>query len=203
MLYASRTGTRRNLTALRRAGWRLLVSPTGVLRHEGFPYALDNGAWTYFQRGTPFDGDAFMRAVDLLGAGADWIVVPDRVGDAAGTLEMFAAWWPRLRGVGLLLLALQDGMRERDVASALRPGVGLFLGGSTTYKEQSAASWGRFAREHSLYFHIGRVNTARRIAVAASAGADSIDGTSASRFACTVRPLTLAAAQGSLALGHE
>src|SRR3546814_4879783 len=47
--YASRTGTRRNLDALRDAGWRLMVSARGVLRTEGFPYELDNGAWTSFQ----------------------------------------------------------------------------------------------------------------------------------------------------------
>jgi hypothetical protein len=39
-MYASRTGTRRNLAALRAAGWRLLVSATGVHRHEGFCYML-------------------------------------------------------------------------------------------------------------------------------------------------------------------
>ena len=75
--YASRTGTRRNLDALRRAGWRLMVSARGPLRPERFGYALDNGAWTAFQRGEPFDVPAFDRAVALLGPGADWIVLPD------------------------------------------------------------------------------------------------------------------------------
>lgn len=36
--YASRTGTRRNLAAMRGAGWRLLVSAAGVLRTEGFEH---------------------------------------------------------------------------------------------------------------------------------------------------------------------
>ena len=36
--YASRTGTKRNLDALRAAGWRLLISATGVHRDEGFPF---------------------------------------------------------------------------------------------------------------------------------------------------------------------
>ena len=65
--YASRTGTRRNLDALRAAGWRLLVSARGVLRSEGCGYALDNGAWTAHQRGEAFDEDAFVEAVDRLG----------------------------------------------------------------------------------------------------------------------------------------
>lgn len=198
MLYASRTGTRRNLDALRRAGWRLLVSPAGELRTEGFPYALDNGAWTYHQRGEPFDGAAFERAVGELGEGADWIVMPDRVGDAAGTLESVDAWWPKLRGAGLLLLALQDGMTEAEVEARLHPGVGLFLGGSTTYKEQRARGWGDFARARSLYLHIGRVNSVRRISIAHEAGAHSIDGTSATRFSANIPKLTHAGAQGML-----
>jgi hypothetical protein len=59
--YASRTGTRRNLDALRNAEWRLMVSTRGVLRTEGFSYALDNGAWTSFQRGEPSHAAAFER----------------------------------------------------------------------------------------------------------------------------------------------
>lgn len=77
--YASRTGTRRNLDALRRAGWRLMVSARGALRTEGFRYALDNGAWTSFQLGEAFDEAAFERAVARLGTDADWIVVRDIV----------------------------------------------------------------------------------------------------------------------------
>ena len=51
--YASRTGTKRNLAALRDAGWRLLVSAAGrcePLRGHAasFAYALDNGAWSAF-----------------------------------------------------------------------------------------------------------------------------------------------------------
>jgi hypothetical protein len=36
--YASRTGTKQNLDAMRKAGWRLLVSAAGVVRTEGFQY---------------------------------------------------------------------------------------------------------------------------------------------------------------------
>jgi hypothetical protein len=199
MMYASRTGTRRNLAALRDAGWRLLVSPAGCVRTEGFRYAMDNGAWSYHQKGLPFDDAAFLRCLDLVGTGADWIVIPDRVGDAAGTFEMLAAWWPRLRGAGLLLFALQDGMSEPEVERALRPGMGLFLGGSTEYKEGTARLWGRFARERALYFHVGRVNTVRRISIAAEAGADSIDGTSVTMFSANVRRLSNAGAQPAFA----
>ena len=92
-------------------------------------------------------------------------------------------------------------MTEADVVPLLRPGVGLFVGGSTTFKEQTARAWGTFARARSLYLHMGRVNTARRRAIASEAGADSVDGTSASRFAATIPMLTNAGRQ--LGLGWD
>jgi hypothetical protein len=42
-----------NLEALRVAGWHLMVSAVGELRPEGFPFALDNGAWSAFRAGVP------------------------------------------------------------------------------------------------------------------------------------------------------
>lgn len=59
--YASRTGTHRDLDALRAAGWRLMISARGVYRTEGFRDALDNGAWTSFQRGESSHAAAFER----------------------------------------------------------------------------------------------------------------------------------------------
>lgn len=50
--YASRTGTKRNLGALRAHHWGLLVSATGVWRTEGFEiWVAENGQWT--ERDTP------------------------------------------------------------------------------------------------------------------------------------------------------
>ncbi len=72
--YASRTGTKRNLAALREAGWRLFITPQGVQRTEGFRYAIDNGAWTAYSQGKPFDGEAYMATVkrfDLIKSAAE------------------------------------------------------------------------------------------------------------------------------------
>lgn len=194
MAYASRTGTRRNLAALRAAGWRLLVSARGVLRTEGFPYALDNGAWTAFQRGEAFDVAAFEKAVALLGKGADWIVIPDKVADREESLRMAAEWLPKLRGIAPLLFAVQDGMTEADVPD----GCGVFLGGSTEWKLATMRRWGEFCRMTGRYYHVARVNSGRRIAAAKEAGADSIDGSSASRFALSLPRLQRAMAQEAM-----
>jgi hypothetical protein len=80
LAYASRTGTARNLAVLRACRWGLLLSAAGALRTEGFEtYALDNGAWSAYQKGLVFDERAFLRALDALGGDAEFVVVPDIV----------------------------------------------------------------------------------------------------------------------------
>lgn len=140
--YASRTGTRRNLDALRRADWRLLVSAKGELRTEGFRYGLDNGAWTAFQRGEQFDVEAFERALAEVGSGADWIVCPDIVAGGLESLDYSRRWLPRLIHIAPVLLAVQDGMAIADVEPLLGGPVGIFVGGSTKWKERTMPQWG-------------------------------------------------------------
>ena len=198
-LYATITGTRRNLCEMARCGYRLLTTPEHLSR--GVPpwaYALDNGAWGAHARGEPFDGDRFLRAVDALGPLADWIVVPDLVCGGLESLDLSLSWLPRLRGAGMLLLPVQDGMEAAHVAELLGPEVGIFVGGSTEWKEATMARWAAFARSRGAYCHVGRVNTQRRLAMVVEAGADSCDGTTATRFAVTAAPLASAACQRPL-----
>jgi hypothetical protein len=196
--YASRTGTRRNLAALRAAGWRLLVSARGRLRHEGFRYAIDNGAWTAHQRGEPFDIPAFERAVEWGAAGADWLILPDAVGAGLESLRMSLRWAPRLAGLCPLLLAVQDGMTVADVRPFVGRDIGIAVGGSTEWKEGTTREWGHLASETGAYLHILRVNTVRRIRICQDARADSFDGSSVSRFVSTLAPLDAARRQTSI-----
>lgn len=197
--YASRTGTKRNIAALRSAGWRLLLSAKGCLRTEGMPYALDNGAWTAFQQGSAFDEGAFLRAIDKVGERADWIVIPDIVAGGLRSLEFSLSWLDDLKGLPVrLLLAVQDGMEPDDVREYLSPAVGIFIGGSTEWKERTATQWGQLARRRNCYLHIGRVNSQRRIAICAGAGANSFDGTSATRFSNSLPRLARACLQDDL-----
>lgn len=195
--YASRTGTRRNLAALRQERWRLIISREGVWRSEGFPYALDNGAWTDFQRGRDFDNEKFRRLVDEFGSHADWIIAPDIVAGGVRSLRLSMLWLPHLLlRCRLVLIAVQDGMTPADLAAIVMPKrIGIFLGGSTDWKVANMRCWGEFCAEHGVYYHVGRVNSVKRIALACFAGADSIDGTSATRFAVTLPKLSYAARQ--------
>lgn len=190
--YAARTGTRRNLDVLRRNGWRLLVSARGELRPEGFRYGLDNGAWTAHSRGEAFDEKAFGVAVERLGAGADFVVVPDIVCGGTRSLDLSLRWLDRLRGVcPVLLLAVQDGFTEEEVGGLLGPGVGVAVGGSTAWKEGTAAAWGRLAEARGAWCHVLRVNTVRRIRICRDARATSFDGSSVSRFAVNADRLSV------------
>jgi len=198
--YASRTGTRRNLAALRGAGWRLLVSAAACLRHEGFQYALDNGAWSAYTQGRSFDVPAFERALRLMGPGADWTVIPDVVTGGHASLDLSLSWMRRvLDETPRALLAVQDGIEPSDVRGFLGERVGLFVGGSTGWKLRTLAQWAALARETGAWCHVGRVNTRRRIHACSLVGATSFDGTSASRYAVTLQPLDHARRQLSIA----
>ncbi len=208
--YAARTGTRRNLAALKAHGWRLMISARGKLRTEGFAYALDNGAWTAFQewqRGTRASAEpclaSFRRAVSLLGAGADFVVVPDIVLGGARSLAMSRAWLRRLRRDhrlkrARLLIAVQNGMVAADVERFLCARVGLFVGGDTEWKLATMAGWSRLAHARGAICHVGRVNTARRIRQCDIAGADSFDGSGPARFLDTLSRAVAGLAQPDL-----
>ena len=206
--YASWTGTHRNLDALRGAGWHLLTGPH-IMRGHGWrtprwtdktmaPHGLDNGAWTAYQKGEPFDAPAFERALDVAGEHADWIVVPDIVAGGRESLEFSLSWLDRMRQFKLNLLAVQDGMELNDIRPHLSDRVGIFVGGTTEWKLDTMCKWGELARDVGCYLHIGRVNTCKRIRLCKKAGADSFDGTSATKFISTLPMLDNARRQTTI-----
>ena len=187
--YTSRTGTKTTLAALREAGWHLLVSATGAHRTEGLPYAIDNGAWTAHAQGTEWDEAAFRKLVLALGDGAEFVVAPDVVAGGYGSLVQSLRWVRALLPFGLILVPVQDGMSPGVVAPFFDEWTGIFVGGSTEWKLEMLDTWGEVARDRDCYLHVGRVNTRRRIARCAAAGAHSFDGTSPVRFPSTLSRL--------------
>jgi hypothetical protein len=186
--YASYTTTYRNLALLRKNGWRMLIAPTSHgFTTKGFKYALDNGAWSSYLEGKPFDAVAFRKLVLRLGEDADWIVAPDIVAGGLDSLALSLQWVDRLLlHTQRVLVPVQDGMVPGDVAPYLGLRVGVFLGGSTEYKIGTMMGWGHFCAAKRCWFHVGRVNTAKRVKMAHAAGADSIDGSAASRYALSM-----------------
>jgi hypothetical protein len=187
--YTSRTGTRTTLAGLAAAGWHLLVSATGAHRTEGFPYALDNGAWTAHQQGTPWDENAFLELVHGLGRGAEFIVAPDIVAGGMRSFVTSLEWVRALSCLGLVLVPVQNGMSPAVIAPYLNEWVGVFVGGTVEWKLETMETWGRVARERDAYLHVGCVNTRRRVSRCAVAGAHSFDGTGPVRFPSTLGKL--------------
>lgn len=188
--YASCTQGARNLAALRAADWRILCSPSQPKPPPGFGYALDNGAWSLYTSGGRWNKEhesGWATLVDRIGTGADWVVLPDIVCGGSESLSLSLSWLPRLHELTTLLIPVQDGMEDRDVAGVLSPGVGLFIGGSTEWKLATVGRWIRLAQRAGAWCHVGRVNSGKRIRLIR--GATSFDGTSATRFSCTVAPL--------------
>lgn len=186
--YAAHTPGARNRAALAAAGWGLLGSAAyrwhdrewRPVSQGGHGWALDNGAWSAYRAGRPFDENAFKRAVLECGP-VDWIACPDVVMDADGTRRATDRWLPWLLDrVDRVLVVVQDGMTPTDVSLCSR--VGVFVGGSDAWKEQTMTQWVDVAHETGGWAHVGRVNSQRRLILARAANADSIDGSGPSRF---------------------
>jgi hypothetical protein len=204
--YASNTGTKRNLRALMEHGWGVLLGPDNPTWRDGMDNAVDNGAWGAHQQGIPFREKPFADLAEKHGAAADFVVAPDIVSGGMRSLEFSLPWLPRLSHCKRVLLPVQngsDGIPDMDVTSVVNvlhdaPNLGIFLGGSTAYKLATMYQWGEVAMRMGRYYHVGRVNSTRRIRLAAEAGADSFDGTSATMFSCNLPMLDCARRQPSL-----
>lgn len=183
--YTSRCGNSPAYKILRDRGWRFLVEPAQPHRTIPLlPYCLDNGAWGCYMRDEPFDADAFRRCADLFGSGADWIVLPDIVGDGERSLPFSISWVEEVASFGRpMLLAAQDGMTPDQVAPLVSEhDLGIFLGGSTEWKLETMMDWGRFCHRTGSYLHVARVNSVKRIMLCQDAGAHSFDGSGAVRW---------------------
>jgi hypothetical protein len=183
--FASHSGNKLNTATLTFHGWGVMIAPsTAHPPSPGVRYAIDNGAWTAFCKKQEFDDRAFIRLVERHGAGADFVIVPDIVAAGMRSLDFSLSWLPRLERFPRLLIAVQDGMNEQTIANvlSLRPGLGIFLGGSTEWKLKTMYDWGRVARSGKWYYHVGRVNTVRRIRLCEEAGADSFDGSGVTKY---------------------
>jgi hypothetical protein len=201
--YASRTGTKRNLDALRAAGWGLLISATGVHRSEGFAdHMLDNGAWTAHQSGKPWDVGKFEQLLDVFGRTSAQTIAPDIVAGGVDSLALSISWLPRLLAIGRpVLVPVQDGMEPEQLRPVVGACVGLFVGGSTAWKWDTLHVWAKLSRESGCRIHVGRAGSARMVSRCVAAGAHSFDTSEPSRYAIKLPGLDNARRQLPL-IGH-
>lgn len=164
-----------------------------------------------------------------------FVVLPDVVGDALATARMALDVLSRLASAQLvastrdLLCApehyakiARQGIRfafaVQDGAEVYRDWLTnwfefwraslttIFVGGTLDWKLKTAASWARFAHEHGLVLHVGRIGTGRKVDWAFAAGVDSIDSAvplwSRENLDVFVRALRRGEAQETLPLGE-
>lgn len=140
-------------------------------------FAIDNGAFSRF------NGDGFVSLLQREYSNRNrcrFVAVPDVVGSAVRTLEVFARWAGRLSGWPLALVA-QDG--QECVPIPWDEIDSVFIGGSTDWKMgPHAVSVIKAAQALGKWVHVGRVNTPGRWEYFERLGVDSIDGSGLARF---------------------
>lgn len=148
----------------------------------GVPYGLDNGCFSVFDKSR---WRTLLQEADDAACNFEnpvppvFVALPDIVGDATRTLDLFEAFKVETNGLPRALV-LQDGIGNHripweDIAA-------VFVGGSDRFKEsQESLNCCRAAKMLDKWVHVGRVNTFRRASRWLGL-ADSIDGSGMSRF---------------------
>src|SRR5690606_5683206 len=211
-LYVCRPTSELSVAACKRFGFGTLLSPLEVrttkagdkrIRDmsghvyplEGRPYVLDNGAWACSQASADWRGRPMEKLVERLGAGAEWLVLPDIVNGGEASLERSISWltdrrsWLADHGVDTVALAVQDGMtveRVRPLLEQHEIGV-LFVGGSAgvgtpNWKWQTLHDWAELGLDLGIRVHVGRVNGLRRALLCRDLGVSSIDGSCITQY---------------------
>ena len=146
-------------------------------KDEKAMFAIDNGAYAGFNK------QGFLSLLEReehAKSQCRFVTVPDVVGDARRTLEVFEFWRYKLTG-WKLAFAAQDGQEDLPIPWGGIDAV--FIGGHTEWKlSRHAAAICKAAKAMDKWVHAGRVNTPARYEYFERLGADSIDGTGLSRY---------------------
>lgn len=155
-----------------------LLTPLTKYKRWTNNFAIDNGGYSYF------DIVAFKSLLEREKehmAKCIYVSIPDVVGDARRTLEIFfhhrrfiSNGWP-------LAFVCQDGAENHAIPWECLAAV--FIGGTTEWKmSKHAAAIIKTAKILSKHSHVGRVNTPARWNHFEKLGADTCDGSGISRF---------------------
>ena len=137
------------------------------------PWALDNGCFS------EFNYPQWKRMVDDETSQPLWVTLPDMVGDATRTMDLFDHFLLQTNEVPRALV-LQDGIGQHRIPWQHLSAV--FVGGSDQFKVSSEAiNACKTAKMLNKWVHVGRVNTPGRVQQWLGL-ADSIDGSGISRY---------------------
>lgn len=178
---------------------QLLTPLTGYrLRDSARPWAIDNGAFAKFDR------DRFLALLKREEHHRDkclFVTVPDIVGSARRTMELFEYWKDHLKG-WKLAFACQDGQEHLPIP--WREIEAIFIGGSTNFKTSvHAAHIIKAAGAIGKWVHVGRVNHPERYEHFEQLGVDSIDGSGIARYTHMRQAIANRDHQGALELCQQ
>jgi hypothetical protein len=155
-----------------------LQTPLTSYSNHGGKWACDNGG---FSRQDPDAFFGFMERRREYQTNCLWVAIPDVVGSARRTLEVFSHYHEvvRLQGWPIALVA-QDGAEDMDIPWKLIDAV--FIGGSTEWKMgRHAEGVIRAALWLRKKVHVGRINTGQRWEHFAKLGCHTFDGSALAR----------------------
>jgi hypothetical protein len=157
-------------------GW--CISPDAMMSPGDVPYFLDNGAFHAFIHKKLWSENKFKILVQKY-PNYDFVVAPDIVCGGNKSLNHSLMYSDKIQGP--LYLAVQDGMTMASVRPYIDSFDGLFIGGSISWKFQTARMWASLAHLHDKKCHAGRVNSWEGYIHMHYSGVDSVDGSTASR----------------------
>ena len=155
--------------------WQLRT-PLTKYKLSGRPYGLDNGCFT------KFDEKTWLRLIQEAReseAEIKFVTLPDIVGDATRTLDLFEAYRWKTQFLPRALV-LQDGIGQHRIDWHMIDAV--FVGGSDAFKiSTEAINAAKVAKMLGKWVHVGRVNTVSRLKGWMEL-ADSIDGSGICKY---------------------
>lgn len=144
-------------------------------KHGHSIFAADNGC---FAQGESYSDDKFLEWLNSLDREAClFATAPDVVADAVGTRKRAYPMLPKIRKLGFkAAFVVQDGETADQILWDELDAI--FVGGSTDWKlSQAAGDIVAEAKRQGKWVHMGRVNSFKRMRLAAAIGCDSVDGT--------------------------
>jgi hypothetical protein len=177
-IYLSIGGSKKVKAFVHELGLGWCIAPDKVMNPNGTPYILDNGAFHAHIHKLPWSENRFKILVKKF-PDYDFVVAPDIVCGGGRSLSKSMEYVDQIPGP--LYLAVQDGMNAAMVTPFIDRFAGLFVGGSISWKFNTARMWAALAHLYGKKCHAGRVNTWEGYVHMHYCGVDSVDGSYASR----------------------
>lgn len=138
-------------------------------------FAADNGCFVQSEKYSDEGYLAWLNKLDR--ESCLFAAAPDVVGDAGKTRDRSYPMLPKIRELGFkAAFVIQDGETPDQIRWDELDAI--FIGGSTEWKlGPIAADIASEAKKRGKWIHMGRVNSFKRMRLAAAIGCDSVDGT--------------------------